>query len=81
MNDALGFALVSTTVYAIRSQFTYEDQPHRLHERSRGRRRTAASPRPARPGGFPRPRDHSEPRRARSPLAATRLRVGRRASL
>ena len=36
MNDALGFALISTTLYAVRSQFTYEDQPHRLRERSSG---------------------------------------------
>jgi hypothetical protein len=35
MNEALGFALVSTTLYAVRSQFTFEDQPRRLRERSR----------------------------------------------
>jgi hypothetical protein len=35
MNEALGFALVSTMLYAVRSQFTFEDQPHRLRERSR----------------------------------------------
>jgi hypothetical protein len=35
MNDALGFALVPRALQALRSQFTYEEQPRRLREQSR----------------------------------------------